>query len=160
MRFAIDHVAFPCFDVRETVRFYTELLGGTLRHAQTGPSEEWKTKAYLLLAFELPGGVTLDFFSFDGIVRAAEDGLPKDIRHVGLTVPSREDVETARTRFAQAAVPSWVETHEKDSVHLYVNDPNGIVLELMALEDGVGGRAPDADEAKRVLERWLLTYPA
>jgi catechol 2,3-dioxygenase-like lactoylglutathione lyase family enzyme len=155
---AIDHLAFPCFDVAKTVSFYTELLGATLRHAQSGPAEEWRVSEYLLLAFELPGGVVLDFFSFDGIRRPAADGLPKDIRHVGLTVASRDEVHAARVRFERAGVPLWIETHAQDDVHVYVTDPNGIVLEIMATEDGVGGRAPDPEATRSVVERWLSRY--
>ena len=152
---AIDHLAFPCFDVRATHRFYTELLGGVLRHAQSGPAPAWKAESYLLLAFELPGGVVIDFFSFEGIKAPPPDGLPKDIRHVALAVKTRAEVEQIRLRFEGAQVPFWLETHDVDDVHVYATDPNGLILEIVAEEDGVRGRKPDPEESKRVLERWL-----
>jgi len=153
--FAIDHVAFPCFDVAATHRFYTEVLGATLRHAQSGPAEVWNSKAYLLLAFELPGGVVLDFFSFEGLARPADDGLPRDIRHVGVALPTRGDVERVRARFEERSIPFWLETHDVDDVHVYVTDPNGVVVEILARQDGVAARARDPRASQRVLDAWL-----
>jgi catechol 2,3-dioxygenase-like lactoylglutathione lyase family enzyme len=153
--FAIDHLAFPCFDLDATLRFYTELLGGTLCHAQTGPAPVWNAKEYLLVAFELPGGVTVDFFTFDGIVRPGKDGLPKDIRHVALAVGSRDDVMRFKARFENAGVPFWTETHDVDDLHVYATDPNGVMLEILAQEDGMQKRKHDPLGAKLVLDRWL-----
>jgi catechol 2,3-dioxygenase-like lactoylglutathione lyase family enzyme len=153
--FAIDHVAFPCFDVASTHRFYTEVLGATLRHAQSGPAAVWNSEAYLLLAYELPGGVVLDFFSFVGITKPAGDGLPKDLRHVGLALPTRADVASIKARIEQASIPFWLETHDVDDVHVYVTDPNGVVLEILARRDGVGARAHDPEASRVVLEAWL-----
>ena len=43
--FALAHVAFPCFDVSATVRFYMDVLGGgALRHARSGSAEAWNAK--------------------------------------------------------------------------------------------------------------------
>jgi catechol 2,3-dioxygenase-like lactoylglutathione lyase family enzyme len=153
--FTIDHLAFPCFDVVTTSRFYTEVLGGALRHAQSGPATEWNAKEYLLLAFELPGGVLLDFFSFDGIERPSGGALPKDIWHVALSVPTRDDVMRYKERFAGAAVPFWLETHEVDDVHVYATDPNGLTLEILAESDSLRRRKADAENARRVVARWL-----
>jgi len=153
--FTADHVALPCFDVAATKRFYEDVLGGTLRHAQSGPAPTWNAEAYLLVAFELPGGVLLDFFSFDGIRRPAADGLPKDIRHFALRVPTRADVDAVRRRMEAASVPFWVETHATDDIHVYATDPNGVVLEILAEEDGWAMSTPDRDASQRVLEAWL-----
>jgi glyoxylase I family protein len=152
--FAIDHLAFPCFDVAATSRFYTEILGATLRHAQSGPAEAWNAREYLLLAFQLPGGLTIDFFSFDGI-RRPETSLPKGILHVALVVPTRAEVMRFQERFVNAEVPLWLETHEVDDVHVYVADPNGVTIELLAAEDGMRARERDADGAQRIVERWM-----
>jgi glyoxylase I family protein len=152
--FAIDHLAFPCFDVAATSRFYTEILGATLRHAQSGPAEAWNAKEYLLLAFQLPGGITIDFFSFDGIERP-ETSLPKDILHVALVVPTRAEVMGFQERFVKAEVPFWLETHDVDDVHVYLADPNGLTIEILAEQDGMQSRKNDPEEAKRVVERWM-----
>jgi catechol 2,3-dioxygenase-like lactoylglutathione lyase family enzyme/predicted N-acetyltransferase YhbS len=153
--FSIDHVAFPCFDVAATHRFYTEVLGAALHLAQSGPAPTWNADAYLLLAFKLPGGAVLDFFAFDGITRPAPDDLPKDIRHVALRVPTRADVEAVRRRCERASVPFWLEAHGEHDVHLYATDPNGLVLEIVAAEDSEAARVPDPHANARVLDAWL-----
>jgi catechol 2,3-dioxygenase-like lactoylglutathione lyase family enzyme len=155
--FAIDHLAFPCFDVRATLRFYTELLGGVLRHAQSGPAIEWNAKEYLLIAIDLPGGVTVDFFTFDGIRRPESDGLPKDIRHVALAVGTRDEVMRFKARFEQAPVPFWTETHDVDDMHVYATDPNGVTVEILAVQDGQQSRKPDPQAANGVVDRWFAT---
>jgi len=152
--FALDHLAFPCFDVDGTVRFYTEVLGGDLRSARSGPAPSWNAKEYLLLVFELPGGVLLDFFSFDGIERPAGGSLPRDIWHVALAVKSRDEVLGLRDRLASAAVPLWMETHDVDDVHVYATDPNGITLEILSTTDSVRRQPAEPAEARQVVERW------
>jgi catechol 2,3-dioxygenase-like lactoylglutathione lyase family enzyme len=152
---AIDHAAFPCFDVAATHRFYTGVLGLRLVHAQSGPAPQWNAREYLLLAYALPDGGVIDFFSFDGIARAADDGLPKDLRHLALAVATREEVLAYKERLSKADIPFWIETHEGEDVHLYATDPNGVVLELLAVQDGSGARARDEAAAKGVLDKWL-----
>jgi catechol 2,3-dioxygenase-like lactoylglutathione lyase family enzyme len=151
----IDHIAYPCFDVRATVRFWTEVMGGELLHSQSGPAEAWKAKEYLLMAFELPGGAVIDFFAFDGLVKPADDGLPRDIRHIGVSMGTRAEVLRFKARLERDAIPFWTETHDLDDVHVYVTDPNGVVVELLAEMDGVRARKGDEKEAKRVIEGWL-----
>jgi catechol-2,3-dioxygenase len=99
--------------------------------------------------------VVLDFFSFEGLARPADDGLPRDIRHVGVALPTRGDVERVRARFEERSIPFWLETHDVDDVHVYVTDPNGVVVEILARQDGVAARARDPRASQRVLDAWL-----
>jgi catechol 2,3-dioxygenase-like lactoylglutathione lyase family enzyme len=154
---AIDHVALPCFDVPATHRFYAGVLGLPLVHAQSGPAEVWGAGEYVLLAYGLQGGQTIDFFAFDGIVRPPPDGLPKDIRHLALSVGTRAEVTAYKQRFADESILFWTETHDADDIHVYVTDPNGVVLEILAQEDGAPARGNQASKAGRVLERWIST---
>jgi hypothetical protein len=111
------------------------------------------------MAFELPGGLVIDFFSFDGI-RRPDGALPKDIWHVALAVESRDAVMRCTERFAHASVPYWLETHDIDDVHVYATDPNGLTLEILAVEDGAHSRMADPDNARRVVEDWMETGPS
>jgi catechol 2,3-dioxygenase-like lactoylglutathione lyase family enzyme len=137
--FTIDHLAFPCFDMAGTTRFYTEVLGGRLRHTQSGPAEAWNAKEYRLMVFELPGGIIVDFFWFEGI-RRPDESLPKDIRHVALSVSSRDEVMLWKHRLEAEGQPFSIETHSADDVHVYVTDPNGLTWEIVAVEDGSHAR--------------------
>jgi catechol 2,3-dioxygenase-like lactoylglutathione lyase family enzyme len=156
--FAIDHLAFPCFDLEATLRFYTEVLGASLRHAQSGPAQVWNAKEYLLVALELPGGVTVDFFAVDGMRRPSDDGLPKDIRHVALVVATRSEVTELRERLARASMPFWTETHDVDDLHVYTTDPNGVTLEIVAATDSVRARPHDPAGASGVVDQWLARH--
>jgi catechol 2,3-dioxygenase-like lactoylglutathione lyase family enzyme len=153
--FAIDHLAFPCFDLDATLRFYTDVLGAALRHAQSGSAQAWNAEEYLLVALELPGGVMVDFFAVDGMRRPPDDGLPKDIRHVALAVATRGELIELRERLTKAALPFWTETHDVDDLHVYTTDPNGVTLEIVASTDSVRSRPHDTAGASSVVERWL-----
>jgi catechol 2,3-dioxygenase-like lactoylglutathione lyase family enzyme len=153
--FTFDHIALPCFDVVGTQRFYTEILECPLVYAQIGSAQAWNSHEFLLLAYRLPDGTVLDFFSYDGIRRPADDGLPKDIRHVAIAMAGRDEVAAYERRLKEASISFWTERHGVDDPHLYVTDPNGVVLEILAQEDGARRRSPDREGAQRTLDRWL-----
>src|SRR5258708_4811472 len=113
----LDHLAFPCFDVAGTHRFYTEILGFPLVFALDGESSTWK-KRYLLAAYAIGDGRFIDFFSFDGIQRPPPDDLPKDIRHVALCVGSHEAVASWTARIVALGIEHWTEEHGEGDVHL------------------------------------------
>jgi catechol 2,3-dioxygenase-like lactoylglutathione lyase family enzyme len=154
---AIDHVALPGFDVGATRHFYAEVLGVPLVDAQSGSAAAWGGGEYLLMAFSFADGGVIDFFAFDGIARPPPDGLPKDLRHVALTVPTRAAVLAFKERFERAAIPHFTETHANDDLHVYVEDPNGTVLEIVAAPDGARLRPRDGAAAERTIARWLAT---
>ena len=151
----IDHIACPSFDAAATHRFYADVLGARLKSASVGDSAEWNAR-YLLAAYELEGA-ELDFFSFEGIVRPPPDGLPKDIRHVGVAVRSADDLSRVRERLDRHQVSYWIERHDGDNgEHLYVRDPNDLVIEFSILAAPSAER-PGADD---VIQRWIETTPA
>ena len=146
----IDHVAHPSFDAAETHRFYTDVLGARLKTASSGQSATWHAR-YLLAAYELEGA-ELDFFSLAGIVRPPPDGLPEDIRHVGIVVATAAELARMRARLDEHAVSYWVEHHDGDEgEHVYVRDPNGLLIEFSVAEPPYAGRADAID----VVERWI-----
>ena len=146
----IDHIAYPSFDAAETHRFYTDVLGAQLKAASSGQSATWNA-LYLLAAYELEGA-ELDFFSFAGIVRPPADGLPEDIRHVGITVATAAELARMRARLDAHAASYWVERHDGDEgEHVYVRDPNGLVIEFSVVEAPYAVRA----DAIEVVERWI-----
>lgn len=146
----IDHVAHPSFDVAATHRFYTDVLGARLKTASSGESAAWNAR-YLLAGYEFEGA-ELDFFSFAGIVRPPPDGLPEDIRHVGIAVSTATELARMRARLDEHAVAYWVEHHDGDEgEHVYVRDPNGLLIELSVTEPPYAERADAID----VVERWI-----
>jgi glyoxylase I family protein len=147
----IDHIAHPSFDAAVTHRFYTDVLGARLKAAFSGDSATWNAR-FLLAAYELESA-ELDFFTYDGIERPPSDGLPRDIRHVGVTVGSPDDVARLRQRVEAHAVDHWIE--ERDGEHLYVCDPNGLIIEFSVVEPPHAERP----EALDVVRGWIATAP-
>ena len=146
----LDHIAHPSFDVAATHRFYTEVLGARLVSATSAHSPEWSAR-FLLAAYRLERA-ELDFFSYEGIVRPPPDGLPHDIRHAGIALASAEDVTRVRERLERHSVAYWVERHEDgDDEHLYVCDPNGLVLEFSVAAPPY----PERDDALDVVRNWI-----
>ncbi len=147
-----DHLAFPSFDASLTHRFYSEVMGFPLIFAQSGMSSTWN-REYLLTAYAIGDGRTIDFFEFDGIRRPPEDDLPKDIRHVGLAVSTCDELERWKSRLDRFEIAYTLEDHGDDE-HLYFSDPNGVLFEISAEADTLGARAESSD-ALAVVERWL-----
>ena len=151
----IDHIAHPSFDAAATHRFYADVLGARLKSAVTGDSREWGAR-YLLAAYDVEGA-ELDFFTFDGIVRPQPDGLPKDIRHVGIAVGAATELACVRARLDEHAISYWIERHDgDDDEHLYVRDPNDLVIEFSV------AAVPHADraDAAEVVRQWIESTPA
>jgi len=146
----VEHLAFPSFDASRTYRFYTEVMGFKLTMAFSGDSPEWGNKAYLMTGFAL-GTVKIHFFDLEGMQRPRADGLPRDIRHVALAVPSRKEWAAWKKRIAAAGVSSWVEDH--DGVpSLYFSDPNDVMIEITCHQRTSTRRADGA--ALAVVRRW------
>ncbi len=149
---AIDHVAHPSFDALATHRFYTHVMGFPLVFAATGENTTTKTP-YLLTAYGA-GSCSIDFFEVDGVARPAKDGVPADVRHVGLVVETRADVEKWEERLAALGQPFDLEALATGDVHLYVTDPNGLVIEISAAPDALDPSQVQKG-ARAVVDAWL-----
>ena len=146
----IGHVAHPCFDVAATHAFYRDVLGATLKLSRSGHSSTWNAP-YLMLVYDVHG-VELDFFTYAGIVRPPPDGLPRDIRHAGITVASADELARIRARIEGAGAEHWIELHDgPHDEHVYVRDPNGLVLEFSL----AAAPSPAQPGAEATLRAWL-----
>lgn len=147
-----DHLAFPSFDAAATHRFYTEVMGLQLVRASSGVSAQWR-RPYLLFAYALSDGTTLGFFEFDGIERPESDGLPRDIRHVGLSVPSANEFDGWLAKLERHCVEYAIERHI-DGRHAFFCDPNGVMFEItVATSDAAPGKRAAAPQ--KVIEQWI-----
>ena len=147
----IDHLAFPSFDAGETYRFYTTVMRFRLKFAWDGESEEWGNKRYLIIAFAFTGG-EIHFFAVEGMQRPKADGLPKDIRHVALSVASDGEIAAWKRRLKRHAVSYWVEDHD-GSPSIYFSDPNGVMFEITYHQPEPFDERVAA-EANAVVRRW------
>lgn len=149
---AIDHVAYPSYDAALTHQFYVEVMGFRLTGAQTGMSRLWG-KPYLLVSYQLAPGQALAFFSCDGLAPVAHPDSPAtQIHHVALRVGGRDALDRWKSRLAAHDVPFAVERHG-DGEHVYLLDPNDIMLELcVQTAESAAGQWQGAHDT---LQRWL-----
>jgi len=149
---AIDHVAYPSYDAAQTHRFYVDIMGFTLAGAQTGMSRLWG-KPYLLVSYQIAPGEALAFFNCDGLAPVSHPDTPAtQIHHVALRVRDREALERWKSRLNTHEVPFVVERHG-DGEHLYLLDPNEVMLELcVATPESAAGQPQGAFDT---LQRWL-----
>lgn len=149
---AIDHVAYPSYDAALTHHFYVDVMGFTLSGAQTGVSRLWG-RPYLLVSYLIAPGESMAFFCCDGLAPVSHPDTPANqIHHIALRVPDREALGHWKARFDAHDVSYHVETHG-DGEHLYLLDPNEVMLELCAqAPESAAGSTTGAVE---VLQRWL-----
>jgi catechol 2,3-dioxygenase-like lactoylglutathione lyase family enzyme len=140
----VDHLACPCFDLDATHRFWTEIMGAPLVHAQSGAT-------WLLLAYDF-AGITLDYFVVIGETRPPSRGRD-EIRHCGIAVGTRERLAAWKAKLAASGAQMWLEDHGNDE-HVYFFDPSGNLFELTADEWTVRAKGTDAAAAAAVLAAW------
>jgi catechol 2,3-dioxygenase-like lactoylglutathione lyase family enzyme len=131
----LNHVAYPTWDSVATYHFYTEVVRcefvGALHGDQVPSTGE--DNAYLHTFYALDSGECIAFFEVDNLPEPIEDGVPKWIRHLALTVPTLEDVEEFRRHLKQMGVEvTDVVDHDGIWESIYFFDPNGVRLEVTA----------------------------
>ena len=148
----LNHVAYPTFDTAVTIRFYTEVMGFRLVAALEGVSEPERQR-FLHTFFAMESGEIIAFFEAEGLKRPASDGLPRWIRHLALSVDSKETLAAWQERLAHHGVHvTGPVNHDDTWLSIYFGDPNGVTLELThqsrALDD------EDARRAASVVADW------
>ncbi|MFJ2994882.1 VOC family protein [Pandoraea sp. NPDC087047] len=151
---AIDHVAYPSYDATLTHRFYVDVMGFTLAGAQAGMSRLWG-KPYLLVSYQIAPGEALAFFNCDGLAPEPHphpDTPATQIHHLALRVRDREALDRWKTRLGAHDVRFAIERHG-DGEHLYLLDPNDIMLELcVQTPESAAGQSQGALDT---LQRWI-----
>jgi glyoxylase I family protein len=157
---SLNHVAYVTWNTTETVRFYTEVLGMTLRgHAGgTKVSTGDSGGRFLHTFLEMEDGSHIAFFEIDGVDREShETPVPTWARHIALNVESEEILAQWEQRLRAHGVDLVGPTeHEGIWRSIYFFDPNGIRLELTyqrrALTDD------DQAKAKEAVGRWAKDH--
>jgi glyoxylase I family protein len=159
----LHHTAYVTKDLRATCAFYEELIGLPLVATWCEADELFgKLRTYCHCFFGLEDGSALAFFQFAEASDAAEFGPPmppSPFHHIALHI-SAEAQGAVERRLAAAGyeAPRTYVLEHGYCRSLYVEDPNGMILELTA--DNPAAIAAPVVEAKRRdahqdLERWL-----
>ena len=152
---SLNHVAYATGNTAETVRFYTDVMGFRLAHAVRGEHDPQSASPlpFLHTFFTMGSGEVIAFFDIAGLTPSERDSLPRWVRHLALTVESREAIGAWKSYLESRGVRvSGPVDHDGVWLSIYFGDPNGITLELThqarALTDA------DADEAAAMVAAW------
>ncbi|HEY9235315.1 MAG TPA: VOC family protein, partial [Phenylobacterium sp.] len=125
----LDHVVFPVQDAGRSLDFYRDVLGLTLAEAHEG--DDWNSYPWLMMVFALPDGRELVLVELKGAPAPSYQGLPRDARHYALAVEDGAELDGWRGRLRAAGLRFWEEDHGVQQ-SLYLEDPDGVVIEITA----------------------------
>lgn len=133
----VDHVAFPTFDPRATVRFYRDILGFPVVHSICatgwGPDDH---PDFVHFFFDIGHGDRLAFFYYFGlepIDEAAVAHVPEFLassRHLAIHVDSEEALLEYRRRLDASEWPVEMQIRHETIESIYTHDPNGYLFEI------------------------------
>jgi glyoxylase I family protein len=159
----LHHTAYVTKDMRATCAFYEELIGLPLVATWCESDELFgKLRTYCHCFFGLEDGSALAFFQFAEPSDQAEFGPampPSPFHHIALHVAAAtQDAVAQRLAAAGYAHPRTYVLEHGYCRSLYVEDPNGMIVELTC--DAPAAVTADVVAAKQrdahaTLERWL-----
>lgn len=152
---ALNHVAYPTSNTAETVRFYTEVMGFKLAHAVRSDAdpESGSARAFLHTFFAMGSGEVIAFFDIAGLAPKPQNDLPRWVRHLALSVDSREAIATWKAYLeAKGIHVSGPVDHDGVWLSIYFGDPNGVTLELTYQSRTLGTH--DAEQAAAMVATW------
>jgi glyoxylase I family protein len=129
----IHHHAYACWDSEETRHFYEDILGMPLV-ATIVLEDPLRTDGsmYCHTFFEVADGNALAFFEHTSLFHPKEFTARSGFhRHVALEVEGNATVRRFKRKLDAAGVANVLMDH-RASLSLRFNDPNGLILELMA----------------------------
>ena len=137
---AVDHLALVTDDMRETVRFYTEVLGMRLVHAMRTPgayNAERGNPPYAKIRhyfFDMGNGGLLAFFEYpEGVAQSNRDTLG-GMQHVAFHA-DRATFQRFQDHFKDKGIPFVGPLDLGIRCSIYFFDNNGIRLEITTVTD-------------------------
>ena len=122
----VHHLALICSDVEQTIRFYQDLLGFPLVDLFENRDYPGSTHFFL----DIGNGNLLAFFDFPGLGLGQAVEAHGGVQHIALSV-SQEAFDLLRARLDGAGV-ECLGPDRGLTRSMYVKDPDGIQIELLA----------------------------
>jgi glyoxylase I family protein len=161
----LHHAAFRCRDARETVDFYTSVLGLRFTHAmgEDHVPSTGKYSPHVHVFFEMEDGSNIAFFECpqdEGEASGRDPRTPGWIQHFAFEVDSVGTLMKARDELeAKGLAVIGPINHDDFITSIYFFDPSGHRLELTARTCHDTARLKAfADEAPQVLAFWEQTH--
>lgn len=158
----LHHAAFRCVDAKETVEFYTTVLGLKFTHAM-GEDNVPSTGEYsphIHIFFEMEDGSNIAFFEVPKAPPGIKDrNTPDWVQHFAFEVESVDALLRAKAELEAKGVDVLGPTNHDDFIlSIYFHDPSGHRLELTARTATPAQEAQFLAEAMPVLELWNETH--
>jgi len=154
----LHHVAYRCKDAKETVRFYTEVLGLKYSHAVRNDFVPSTGEFYphLHIFFEMDDGSSIAFFETPTEAPMGFDpNTPQWVQHLALEIDSKEVQQAFLERFDEMGIDYIGPVDHGFVQSIYFFDPSGHRLELTYRTDRAGELAAAERAAPELLEQWL-----
>lgn len=160
----LHHAAFRCKDARETVDFYTNVLGLKFIHAM-GEDHVPSTGIYsphVHIFFQMEDGSCIAFFELPndkGAPSGRDAETPDWVQHFAFRVKDVKALEQAKLDIEAKGIKVVGPTNHDDFLlSIYFFDPSGHRLELSAHLATPEQDKHFAEEALPVLELWEKTH--
>lgn len=156
----MHHNAYRCRDSEETRQFYEDLLGLPLVMAhELSTTKTGRPIKALHTFFAMQNGSFMAFFEVIGeeSPHLFEPKSDFDL-HIALEVPDMETLIDYRDKAAAAGVEVRGPTDHRFTQSIYLRDPNGYVIELMARQPSYEEMVSQLDDGARgTLDHWQQT---
>jgi catechol 2,3-dioxygenase-like lactoylglutathione lyase family enzyme len=153
----LHHVAYRCRDARETVDFYTRVVGMPFVHAiinERVPSLQ-DPCPHIHIFFGMDDGSCLAFFELAEAQPAQKDpNTPDWVQHLALEVADVPTLLASKRRLEEAGVEVVGPTNHGFCQSIYFIDPSGHRMELTAPTETEEQRERYRAQAPQLLEAW------
>lgn len=161
----LHHAAFRCRDARETVEFYTNVLGLRFTHAmgEDHVPSTGKYSPHVHIFFAMEDGSHIAFFECpldEGEASGRDPKTPGWIQHFAFEVADMDTLLQAKADFEAKGLKVVGPTNHDDFIEsIYFFDPSGHRLELTVRTCHDQKRLQGfVDEAPEVLALWDKTH--
>ena len=159
----LHHAAFRCKDARDTVDFYTKVLGLKFAHAmgEDHVPSTGKYSPHVHIFLEMEDGSSIAFFECPNDPGNMKDVESPDwIQHFAFEVESVEALLKAKADMEAKGVKVIGPTNHDDFIEsIYFFDPSGHRLELTVRTEHDKVRIKQfEEEASKVLDLWDQTH--
>jgi len=157
------HVAYRCKDAKQTVEFYTTMLGMgfKLAIAEDYVPSSGEYDPYMHIFLDAGGDNVLAFFELPDQPKMGRDrNTPRWVQHIALRVESLEALLAAKTHLEANGLDVLGPVHHGIFKSIYFFDPSGHRLELAADIGTKSQMAKLKSVAPDMLDEWARTKKA
>ncbi|NNU16077.1 VOC family protein [Parvularcula sp. ZS-1/3] len=159
----IHHVAYRCRDAKETVEFYTDVMGMSfdVAFAEDHVPSTGAYDPYMHVFLDAGNGNILAFFELPQQKDMDRDrNTPEWVQHIAFRVPTMDDLLKAKERAVSRGLDVLGPTNHGVFKSIYFFDPNGHRVEL-ACDTGTEEQMTELRRvAPDMLEEWSQTKRA